>query len=199
MNFLAHLYLSGADPEIQVGNFIGDFVKGRTPENHFPERIAVGIHTHRLIDNFTDTHPVVKNSKNRLRPKYRHYSGVIVDIFYDHFLARNWDAYHPTALPDYAGNFYALTKQHEPFIPEKAMQMLPHMMRNDWLTNYAHIKGIERVLYGMSRRTTFDSRMDEAVEDLLADYSSYESEFFDFFPELIEKSSAFISTFNLKN
>jgi acyl carrier protein phosphodiesterase len=198
MNFLAHLYLSGADPEIQVGNFIGDFVKGRMPENYFPERVALGIHTHRLIDHFTDSHPVVKNSKNRLRPKYRHYSGVIVDIFYDHFLARNWDTYHPTALPDYAGNFYALTKLHENILPERALQMLPHMMRHDWLTNYAHIEGIRRVLFGMSRRTAFDSKMAEATEDLLADYKNYEAEFTEFFPELMEKSNAFISTFDQK-
>lgn len=199
MNFLAHLYLSGTDPEVQIGNFIGDFVKGRTPENHFPGKIAMGIHAHRLIDSITDKHPVVKASKHRLRPKYRHYSGVIIDIFYDHFLARNWDTYHSTALPEFANNFYLLTSKHQELIPERAQQMLPHMMRNDWLTNYAHIHGIERVLFGMSKRTVFDSKMDEAAQDLIKDYKSYEAEFFEFFPELIEKSNTFLTTFDLKN
>lgn len=81
MNFLAHLYLSGDDPDIRIGNFIGDFVKGRNPEGQFPARVALGIQAHRLIDQFTDAHPLVRSSKDRIRAKYRHYSGVIVDIY----------------------------------------------------------------------------------------------------------------------
>ena len=102
MNFLAHLYLSGDNEQIIVGNFIGDFVKGRNALQTFDPTIALGIELHRAIDQFTDTHPVVRSSKDRLRPKYRHYAGVIVDIFYDHFLARKWNDYHKTPLPEFA-------------------------------------------------------------------------------------------------
>src|SRR5450432_1821563 len=91
MNFLAHLYLSGDNPQVMIGNFIGDFVKGKNLTERFDTDVAKGIALHREIDWFTDTHIVVKQSKDRLRPKYRHYAGVIVDIFYDHFLAKNWD------------------------------------------------------------------------------------------------------------
>src|SRR6188768_77560 len=102
MNFLAHLYLSGNDNKIMVGNFIADFVKGRVALNQFEPAIIRGIELHRAIDEYTDNHPVVTISKNRLRPTYRHYSGVIVDVFYDHFLARNWNTYHSDLLPDFA-------------------------------------------------------------------------------------------------
>ena len=102
MNFLAHLYLSGDNPKVKVGNFIGDFVKGKNLKDRFEADIARGIGLHREIDWFTDTHSIVKQSKDRLRPKYRHYSGVIVDIFYDHFLAKNWDRYSKQLLPDFA-------------------------------------------------------------------------------------------------
>ena len=91
MNFLAHIYLSGDDPNIQLGNFIGDFVKGRNLVEQFGHEIAKGIELHRAIDEFTDKHPIVKLSKVRLREKYRHYAPVIVDIFYDHYLAKNWE------------------------------------------------------------------------------------------------------------
>ena len=102
MNFLAHLYLSADDPEIQLGNFIGDFVRGRDLSTRFSVGIVTGILLHREIDEFTDRHEVVKRSKDRLRPKYRHYAPVIIDMFYDHHLAVNWNAYHHQPLPDFA-------------------------------------------------------------------------------------------------
>src|SRR5690606_17104395 len=102
MNFLAHVYLSGDNPKIMVGNFIGDFVKGGRLSERFEKDIARGIELHRAIDDFTDSHAVVLKSKERLRPKYRHYSPVIVDMFYDHILARHWNDYHPQSLPAFA-------------------------------------------------------------------------------------------------
>jgi acyl carrier protein phosphodiesterase len=186
MNYLAHLYLSGDDPEVRIGNFIGDFVRGRTPEQVYPVRMAVGIHLHRTIDTFTDSHPVVKESKLRLRPAYRHYSGVIVDIFYDHFLARNWDQYHPEPLPDFARNFYSHADTEAHRLPQKAQYVLPFMKKNDWLTNYAHIEGIEKVLCGMARRTPYESGMEKAAQDLLRHYDFFEKEYFEFMPQLEE-------------
>ncbi|MFZ9982655.1 MAG: ACP phosphodiesterase [Cyclobacteriaceae bacterium] len=184
MNYLAHLYLSGDDPEVRIGNFIGDFVRGRTPEQEYPVRMAVGIHLHRNIDAFTDSHPIVRESKLRLRPTYRHYSGVIVDIFYDHFLAKNWDKHHPEPLPDFAMNFYrhADTEAHR--LPQKARYVLPFMKKNDWLTNYGNIEGIEKVLGGMARRTPYESGMENASQDLLQYYDLFEREYFEFMPQL---------------
>src|SRR5258708_9145485 len=110
-----------------VGNFIGDFVKGRSLVATYGDGIAKGIELHRAIDEFTDHHPVVKLSKNRLRPKYRHYSGVIVDIFYDHFLAANWNTYSEEPLDRYAARVYQIVLEHKTILPERLHQILPYI------------------------------------------------------------------------
>lgn len=192
MNFLAHLHLSGNDPNIMVGNFIGDFVKGKKVENYEP-RIAKGILLHRAIDYFTDTHQIVAKSKGRLRDKYRHYSGVIVDIFYDHILASNWSQYHKESLEKFANEAYNLVLSYEEILPKKVLYMLPYMMKNNWLVSYASIDGISSVLLGMSRRTKYRSRMEEATKELEEDYDLYKKEFKEFYPELVEHASKFIA------
>lgn len=197
MNFLAHLYLSGDDPNIQLGNFIGDFVRGRNLTEQFELGIARGIELHRMIDEFTDKHPVVKQSKVRLREKYRHYAPVIVDIFYDHYLARNWDKFHKVFLPDYAETIYKMILSRENILPEKVKWMMPYMIKQDWLSSYARIDGIARVLSGMSRRTPYESKMNEAVEELIGFYSDFEKEFFEFFPQLEKHSREFLSAHTL--
>ncbi len=184
MNFLAHLYLSGPRTKIMVGNFIGDFVKGRNLSDRYETEIAAGIEMHRGIDLFTDHHPMVAQSKNRLRPKYRHYSGVIVDVFYDHFLARLWDQYHTETLPDFAQRTYALIQQHNAILPNDVRHMLPYMIQGNWLVNYARMEGIHRALSGMASRTPYESKMNEATVDLKASYDEFKKEFQEFFPLL---------------
>lgn len=193
MNFLAHIYLSGTDPNIQLGNFIGDFVRGRNLTEQFEPGIAKGIELHRAIDEFTDKHEVVKQSKVRLREKYRHYAPVIVDIFYDHYLAKNWAQYHKTFLPDFAEQTYKMILSREAILPEKVKWMMPYMIKQDWLSNYARMDGIARVLRGMSRRTPYESKMHEAVDDLQKFYVEFENEFFEFFPELEEHARNFLN------
>lgn len=184
MNFLAHLHLSGDHPKLMIGNFIGDFVKGRNLQDRFETDIVRGIELHRSIDEFTDSHEVVQASKNRLRPKYRHYSGVIVDMYYDHYLARNWDQYHTETLPDYAQQFYQLTNDYLHIMPPRLQKMLPYMISGNWLVNYGKTEGIHRALSGMARRTPFESKMDEAISDMVRSYDDFEKEFKQFFPEL---------------
>jgi len=193
MNFLAHLYLSGDDDFIGIGNFIGDFVKGSEFNNYSP-KIQQGIKLHRSIDNFTDTHPIVQESKNKLRKKYRHYAGVIVDIYYDHFLAVHWLKYHNLPLRDYVNNQYDLLTINEELLPKKTRQMLPFMISHDWLYNYQYFEGIQQVMYGMSRRTKFNSLMEESVVELKQYYNLFEEEFFTFFPELIGHSKSFLAS-----
>jgi acyl carrier protein phosphodiesterase len=184
MNFLAHISLSGTDPKIKVGNFIGDFVKGKAALALFDPGIVAGIEMHRGIDQFTDSHPVVQISKNRLRPKYHHYSGVIVDMFYDHFLSANWKNYYPGELLDFARDAYSVLQQHDSLLPGPARQLLSYMAKGNWLVGYASIAGIHRALSGMAQRTTYNSRMNEAAEDLQASYQDYKNEFEIFFPDL---------------
>lgn len=184
MNFLAHLYLSGNDTSVMLGNFIGDFIKGKNLLEKVGSEIVRGIELHREIDFFTDQHPIVTESKKRLRPKYRHYSGVIVDVFYDHFLARNWNDYHPQLLPDYADHVYEIIQKNALLLPERVNLMMPYMIKGNWLVNYAKLEGIHRALTGMARRTPYESKMDESVVDLQENYEKFKTEFTTFFPEL---------------
>jgi acyl carrier protein phosphodiesterase len=193
MNFLAHLYLSGNDPLLRLGNFIGDFVKGRDLVDRYEPAIVKGIELHRMIDEFTDQHPIVKLSKMRLRPKYRHYAPVIVDIYYDHFLAANWSNYHDQLLPDFAEECYNFIQLNAAILPEQVNWMLPHMTRGNWLVNYAKIEGIHRALSGMTRRSKFDSKMDESIVELENYYTEFKAEFEEFFPSLKNYSDNFLA------
>jgi acyl carrier protein phosphodiesterase len=194
MNFLAHIILSGDQPRVMVGNFIGDFVKGRNLAERFEPAIVTGIELHRGIDEFTDDHPVVMESKTRLRAKYRHYAPVIVDVFYDHYLAKEWSSYHPTPLETFAQQSYATLESFQAILPEDVNRMLPYMMHGNWLLNYAKIEGIQRTLTGMSRRTKFDSKMDESVNELREHYDAFQKEFERFFPQLQKFAADFLAS-----
>ena len=194
MNFLAHLYLSGADPKVKIGNFIGDFVKGRNLSEQFEAGIVKGIALHREIDAFTDRHPVVRESKIRLRPKYRHYSPVIIDVFYDHFLAANWATYSDQLLANFARDSYNTLEKYQALLPEQVNQMLPYMIKGNWLVGYSQVEGIHRALSGMARRTPYESKMEEATADLQLYYSEFQDEFDRFFPELKEFATQWIAT-----
>ncbi len=184
MNFLAHIYLSFNDPEITLGNFFADHIKGKKYQD-FPENIGKGILLHRAIDSFTDAHPVPKQSSRRLYSNYRHYSRVIVDIFYDHFLAKNWKDYSDQPLADFVAAFYDLLEAHYDLLPPGTQRMMPYMIADNWLLNYANLEGISRVLQGMNRRTQYKSQMHLAIRDLKTHYAPLEKEFQLFFPELI--------------
>ena len=175
-----------------MGNFIGDFVKG-SDLNAYSEGMILGIKLHREIDRFTDTHAEVLKSKVLLREKYRHYAPVIVDIFYDHFLASNWSKRHAVALPDFTRQFYRLAEKHISRIPKSASEVLRYMKSDDWLFNYQFIEGINKALVGMSRRTKFQSKMEEAVHDLKENYDQFHQHFENFFPELVDFSGSYIA------
>ncbi len=194
MNFLAHIYLSGDDPQLTIGNFIGDFVKGGSLVGRYAPQVIKGVELHRAIDKYTDSHDVVRQSKDRLRPKYRHYSGVIVDMFYDHYLAKNWNQFHDKSLSDFAEQFYTLLKENEKTLPLKVQHMMPYMIKGNWLVNYGKKEGLHRALSGMSRRTSFDSKMDESIVELSHYDAEFENEFMEFFPLLKSFSDNWIET-----
>jgi len=184
MNFLAHIYLSFGDDDITLGNFFADHIRGNK-FGHFPEKIQKGILLHRHIDTFTDAHPIAKQSSKRLHANYSHYSRVIVDIYYDHFLAKNWEHYSEVSLAVFVEDFYALLKRNFDVLPVGTQRMLPYMMADNWLYNYANLEGISRVLNGMDRRTQNRSKMHFAIIDLEEHYTDFEDEFTAFFEELI--------------
>ncbi|WP_437395354.1 ACP phosphodiesterase [Flagellimonas lutimaris] len=188
MNFLAHIYLSFDDKEITLGNFFADHIRGNKYK-HLPDRIQKGILLHREIDTFTDSHPTVRQSSKRLHKNYSHYSRVIVDIYYDHFLAKNWSDYSDVPLDEYVEDFYDLLEDNYDILPLATQRMMPYMIADNWLLNYANLAGIDRVLNGMNRRTKNKSRMNFAILDLEEHYIDFEKEFTSFFEELITFSN----------
>lgn len=187
MNYLAHSYLSGSHKEVLIGNFIADAVKGKAIDD-YTFGIRQGIALHRAIDDYTDHHPIQKESRLRLQDRYGHYSGVLVDIYYDHFLAKNWKDYSDKTLAGYTAEVYTLLSSRREILPEKIQYMLEYMIPQNWLLNYAKLEGIKKVLSGMARRAQFDSHMEHGVEELKKYYSEFEAEFRAFFPECIEFS-----------
>jgi acyl carrier protein phosphodiesterase len=185
MNFLAHLLLSGSSEQVLVGNFIADAVKGRQ-YLQYPPDVAKGIILHRKIDSFTDTHPVVLQSVARLRPVYRLYAGVIVDIFYDHFLAANWSSFASEApsLPDFSAHSFHILHRYVHLMPEKSRLFMDYAQHHDIPAAYAQQATIGSVLKGMAARTQFESRMGEAAQDLVKHYHDFEQEFSTFFPQI---------------
>lgn len=183
MNFLAHLYLSGNDEELLLGNYLGDFVRAKDLPL-YSAQVQSGIYLHRAIDIFTDTHMVVKKSTSRLWPVYSHYSKVINDIFYDHFLAAQWLKYHPLSLQEYSIKVYSILQNNMKYLPERAQLSTKHMQAHNWLFNYSSIQGVAQSLSGMSYRASAGSNMENAHMHLQDDYLLYQQEFELFFPQL---------------
>ena len=183
MNYLDHIYLSGDNEELIIGNFIADSVKGKQ-YLEYPPGIVDGIVLHRSIDTFTDTHPIVSRSVERLFERYGHYSRVIVDILYDHFLAANWKDYSDIPLKIYTEDFYKLLQDNFKILPKQVQNFLPYMVADNWLYNYRKIEGIEKILFQMNRRIKYRAKMHLAVEELREFYEEFEDEFTRFFEEL---------------
>ncbi|MGB3589218.1 MAG: acyl carrier protein phosphodiesterase [Tunicatimonas sp.] len=183
MNLLAHFYLSRATAPLMVGSFLGDFVKGKKYQT-FEPAIAEGILLHREIDYFTDFHPVFLQSKHRLVDQHHHFAGVIVDIFYDHFLAKNWHSYSDIPLETFTQKIYRTLHEQQTILPQKAQQVLRYMREHDWLRNYAELEGIARTLRGMEKRSRYPNQMGSATENLLQHYERFEQEFSEFFEQV---------------
>ena len=193
MNFLAHIYLSGDNDLMKIGNFMADGIHGK----HFdiyPTEIQKGIILHRAIDTFTDAHPIFRQSTKRLHANYHHYSGIIVDIFYDHFLAKNWGNYSDEKLEDYTERFYQSLRDNHDFLTEKTQKMLPHLIAQNWLLSYQTIEGIENILERMDNRMKRNSNMRFSVAELRTFYPEFEQEFITFFEELRAHSEQKIQT-----
>ncbi|MCB9195886.1 MAG: DUF479 domain-containing protein [Flavobacteriales bacterium] len=184
MNFLAHLYLSGSDDELKIGNFIADMVKGKEKEN-YSARIQEGIELHRKIDQYTDSHEQVKKAVELIKPNQGRYSPVVVDLMFDHYLAANWSKYHAQELNEYAQEVYRLMDSRLAILPDMFAYMLSRMKAQNWLYEYQHLDGIQQAFEGMSRRATFDSGMAKARYDLEERYQELGTCFELFFDDIV--------------
>ncbi|RYJ38149.1 Acyl carrier protein phosphodiesterase [Flavobacterium anhuiense] len=183
MNFLAHIYLSGDNDLIKIGNFMADGIRGKQFE-HFPEDVQKGILLHRFIDTYTDSHDIFRTSTKRLHDRYHHYAGVIVDIVYDHFLAKNWEKYSDEKLELFVKRFYHSLHDNYDILTEKTQGLMPYMIERNWLLSYRTTEGIQHILTQMDRRSKNVSQMQFAVEELTEFYDEFEEEFTLFFEEM---------------
>lgn len=184
MNFLAHIYLSGNNERIKIGNFMGDGIRGKDYEN-FHLDIKIGVLLHRQIDTFTDNHEIFRKSKRRFSTKYNHFSGIITDMIYDHFLAKNWNDYSSIPLDIFSNDFYKILQNHYDELNDKTKYLLPYMTDRNWLYNYQFLEDLEIILGQMDNRFKFESNMKESIIELKNDYFLFEDEFTLFFNELI--------------
>lgn len=183
MNHLAHLFFADRTPESLLGNLAGDFFKGPV-RDQWPLPLTAAIRLHRAVDAFTDAHPLVGISRRRLENDYRHYGRVLVDIFYDHFLATKWDGYADESLDDFAPAIYELLR-HDDFLPEAIRARFVRMAEEDWLRSYRHLEGIRTALFYMSRRLKREFALDRSVGALREHYTEFEEDFDQFFPQAI--------------
>lgn len=172
MNYLVHLYLSDGSTGGLLGNLMGDFVKGALDAS-LPTDIRAGIRQHRLIDAFAQGNAHFRLSKRRLDDSFGHCKGVLVDVFYDHLLARHWERHHPRPLEEFAARVYALLEEHYDRLPPGLQEVAPRMIRNNWLVSYREIEVVGRVLQRLAARLSHPTPLAAGLPALLADYSGF--------------------------
>ncbi|BAY83376.1 hypothetical protein NIES267_28640 [Calothrix parasitica NIES-267] len=185
MNYLAHLFLSDGTPESLIGNLLGDFVKGSI-ENIYSLKVIEGIYLHRKVDSFTDSHPIFRSSKRLIGVDRRRFSGIMIDVFYDHFLANNWSSYSSVPLSDFTNNVYQVLQDNQKILPERLKHILPDMIAHDWLASYRETSTINRAINGISHRIKRKNNLFGGVEELFFNYQQLQADFSKFFPELID-------------
>lgn len=185
MNFLAHIYLSGDSREILIGNFIGDYVKGKNISG-YPEKVKQGIMLHRKIDSFTDSHILTRASKKVIAEKYGLYAGIVVDIYYDHFLSANWHLYSEIPLREYIHDKYRLLDSGFSIFPAGVKSWFPYFIKSNWLETYIHFNGLNMVFKRMSYRTSLPDHSDYAVSQLKENYDFLKENFIEFFSNMRE-------------
>jgi acyl carrier protein phosphodiesterase len=171
-----------------VGGFLGDFVKGRLPSTYQPH-IDRGIRLHRAIDGFTDQHPIVKQSQQRLGADLRRFAPVISDVVFDHFLARHWLAFHSTALPNYCAGVYETIRAFDAHLPANINQLIARMQQHQSLENYVQPQAVNRVLNHLSQRLKRTNPMVAGFDEFMQHYDALEADFLLFFPEALAFSS----------
>ncbi|TQV87052.1 ACP phosphodiesterase [Aliikangiella coralliicola] len=188
MNYLAHLYLADISNTSLVGNFLGDFVRGRLEQTDLSPEYKLGVRLHRKIDVFTDSHKIVQKSRTRISSGRRRYAGIIVDMAYDHFLARNWKLFSNKPLNQFVQDFHESLQQDLALLPLNSRQIVPHLIQGNWLENYQSISGISYGLNGIGkrfqRRFNRENNLNNSVEEIISNKNELERDFFDFFPEL---------------
>jgi acyl carrier protein phosphodiesterase len=192
LNFLAHFHLSQNNSELAIGNYLGDFARQKEIE-HLSKDIVLGWKLHRFIDEFTDSHPVVLNSKEKARTVVKKYAPVLVDIYYDYFLANHWNSFSANSLRSDTDTYYKWMQDSIHVFPKRALRFYQYAIQYDIFYAYRTYEGLEDVLKGMSHRASFESNLTDGVVHLKKYRSHYEEDFLTFYPELQKVVKTFLS------
>ncbi len=185
MNYLAHIFLARHSDDAMLGAVLGDFVKPHAGLLFSPEMEAE-IVTHRRVDSFTDSHPVVLDAKALFGEGRRRYAGILLDVFYDHLLAANWARYADVPLDALIARFYAALEKRADLLPPNLARIAPYMIEQDWLGSYRDYAGVDLAIRRMSTRLSKNGDvMRDALADLERNYATIEIGFHRFFPELV--------------
>lgn len=183
MNWLAHLLLSEPSAEFRMGNILADILRG--PELELlPIGIRRGVVCHRRIDAFTDGHPIIRRSKQRVSGSFRRYASILVDVYYDHLLAKEWHRHSNVSLDQFTSEVYAGIDELPREVPAMARMRLEQMRRENWLGRYREMEGIRRALEGVGSRLKRPVDLGASVADLETHYEGFREDFGLFFPEL---------------
>jgi acyl carrier protein phosphodiesterase len=188
MNYLGHFYLSGKEPDVIFGNFIGDVIKG-SKWKAYPKSIQKGILLHRFIDDFTDNHEFTKRAKKRIRSHFSITSSIVVDMYFDHFLSLHWQQYHPQSLESFSFEIFNKLAFFESEMPSYTGILYQRMRDQGWLSSYKTIDGISFALDRMGKRVSFKNNWNVAKSVLKDNYNLLENDFHQFFPEIILQTS----------
>jgi acyl carrier protein phosphodiesterase len=197
MNYLAHFYLAFDDSELLLGQLLGDDVKGKKYED-YPQRIMQGILLHRFIDSTTDQHPICSQLRAILRPQLGLLSGVAIDVYFDHILAKNWNKYSPVPLEDFASQAYQIFTKNIHLLTPKSNFISSKMAEYNWLMKYENIEDTASILQQMAKRLPYGHLLEPAPKLLYQHFDTIEMSFEAFFPQLIDQSKAKLDTFALK-
>jgi acyl carrier protein phosphodiesterase len=185
LNYLAHLFLSDSCDDALIGGLLGDFVKGN-PAGRYNGIMAQSILLHRKVDTFADAHPVTRTSRSRIDGSRRRFAGVIIDVCYDHFLARHWQRFSGQALAAFTSRVYTVLNRQRAILPSRLKRILPVMVAEDWLGGYARIDRVAVTLDRIAGRLSKGSHFKGAIADIHANYAALEADFFAFFPDLVD-------------
>jgi acyl carrier protein phosphodiesterase len=193
MNYLAHSYLAAGSEEFLLGSLLGDFVGGNI-KNRYSTAIEQGIIFHRKVDTFTDSHILTADCRKLFSPYRRRFAGIIVDICYDHFLSKHWNAYTSVDLCEFAAHVYTVMQAHSSILPPRLQDVLPRMQRQNWLITYRTLDGVRITLERISKRVSPNNPLSGSIEEVVPNYNLLESNFLSFFPDVIEFTRSYCAS-----
>jgi len=191
MNFVAHQLLSFDNPQLQIGNLLGETVKGKQ-YLAFPSDIQRGILLHRTIDTFTDSHEIVKKSSHYFHSTQHKFAPIVIDVVYDYFLIKHWNKFSTISFNQFKHDCYQLFQNEYESFPEKLQEIIFYLLKHDWFNNYSTKEGIQRTLKGIGSRTIYKNNLNHILPEFEEFYTELEQEFLTFFPLLLTHCKSFI-------